>query len=531
MNKKIKKMYYDTRCGFQIIGCLLKKPELLSDIKYQINHGDFVVDFHKGIFTAINNLIQEGIEEITAIEIEAYLSRTSPKFHKIIFDDNDGFDWIEESIANASLSNFDYNYNRLKKMSYLRDQIEEGNSVADILDLQEIDNATIEKQTTEFDKMTLGDLKKHFEARNIRVNAKYTSENMGDYKRAGEGAEKTLSRLKAGETYGPMSFSGYKNRVTYGARRKKFHLMSSDTGGGKSRHSLGEIGSLIAIEIWDHDKQAFVKNPNNPKGDLSGIYIGTELELDMEVDIILWAVVSGIETSKIIEMDLTEEEEERLDYAIEIIKRSKIHLYDRPNYDIAQLEGIVKKHQIDEDVYVLCIDYIMLTSNLVLEAREYSQNMWTREDQLFLFISKSFKERLANALNIYVSSSTQLNRSVNDKASEKNAGMIRGSFSLCDKVDCASIVLEVEKKELEFVDEILKKGWDNKKPTHVEHIFKNRGGKIKACRIFKRMNLGNMKMEDLFCTDWDYKLLDVEQVFAEPYLEEQEEGNGLEGIF
>ena len=45
------------------------------------------------------------------------------------------------------------------------------------------------------------------------------------------------------------------------------------------------------------------------------------------------------------------------------------------------------------------------------------------------------------------------------------------------------------------------------------------------------MNLGNMKMEDLFCTDWDYKLLDVEQVFAEPYLEEQEEGNGLEGIF
>ena len=118
-----------------------------------------------------------------------------------------------------------------------------------------------------------------------------------------------------------------------------------------------------------------------------------------------------------------------------------------------------------------------------------------------------------------------------DKASEKNAGMIRGSFSLCDKVDCASIVLEVEKKELEFVDEILKKGWDSKKPTHVEHIFKNRGGKIKACRIFKRMNLGNMKMEDLFCTDWGYKLLDVEQVFAEPYLEEQEEGNGLEGIF
>lgn len=519
MSKKLKKLYYDSRSGFQIIGCLLKKHDLLRDIKYQLNHSDFCVDFHKGIYTAINNLMEEGIEEITPIEIEAYLSRISPRYYKIVFEDNDGFDWMEESIKHASLANYEYSYSRLKKMSMLRDVIESGFSVDEILDLEEIDNSIIEQQNSAFDKMTLNDLMKKYESKLLLIKSKYESGSHGDYKRAGYNAEKTLDRLKAGENFGLLGLSGYKNRVAYGCRRKKFHLVSSDTGGGKSRASCGEIVWLVALELWDESLGKFVINPNNPTGDLSGIYVGTELELDMEVDVIMWAVVSGIETSKIIEMDLTEEEEDRLQYAIEVIKKSKIHLYDRPDYDIATLEGIVKKHQVNEDVYVLGVDYILLTSNLVLEAREYSQGMWTREDQLFLFISKCFKERLANALNIYVSSSTQLNRSVNDKAAEKNAGMIRGSFSLADKVDCGSIILEIEKQELEFIQEILKKGWGNKIPTQVEHVFKIRGGKTKRCRIFRITNLGNMQTEDLFCTDWDYKLLDIEQVFAEPYEE------------
>ena len=524
MNNKTKQLYYETRTGFQIIGALLKDNALLKSNDYYLSHDDFLLDFHKGIFTCIYNLFVDGVESITPIEIEAYLSRISPRYYKIVFEDNDGIEWMNEATEHASLANFDYNYNRLKKLSLLRDMINSGIDVSDILDLTEIDNGVIEEQNKNFDNMNLNELIKHYEGKIVSIRGKYDNHVEGDYKRAGEGAEKTIQRLKNGEAFGLLGISGFKNRIVYGARRKKFHLCSSGTGGGKSRTALSEIATLVAIELWDYEQEKFVINPNNPKGELSGIYVGTEMALDTEVDVILWAIVSGLETSQIIEMDLTEEEEERLNYAIEIIKKSKIHLYDKPNYDICTLENLVKKHQIDEDIYVLGIDYILLTGNLVMEAKEYSRGMYTREDQLYLYISKSFKERLANALNLYVTSSTQLNRSKNDKNAEKNEGMIRGSFALCDKVDMGSLILDIENYEKEKIVEVMKKqGFNAIQPTHVEHIFKNRGGKLKQVRIFRHINLGNMKTKDLFVTDWDYKLIDIEQVMPEPYVEIIEE--------
>ena len=521
MNKKLQKMYYESRVGYQVIGCILKKPSLLQDMRFDLLPEYFYNDFHRGMFSTIYNLSIEGITEITGIEIEAYLHRTSPKWYKIIFEDTDGFEWLSNAVEQASLGNFEYNYSRLRKLSVLRNLIEDGIDVSDTLDLLEVDPNTIEQQSMDLDKLSWTDITKRYTGKIINIESKYESDSDGDYKKAGDNSDEIKSRLKKGEAYGLMGISGYKNKVTYGCRRKKFHLMGASSGTGKSRGACGEITFLTAVEIWDYNEEKFVRNPNNPHGDLAGIYVGTELDLDMEVDIIMWATVSGLETSKIIEMDLTEEEEERLDYAIDIIKRSKIHLYDRPNYDINTLERIVKKHQLNENVFCLGIDYILLTGNLVIEAREFSKGMYTREDQLFLFVSKSFKERLANKLNIYVSSSTQLNRSKDDKNAEKNEGMIRGSFALCDKVDVGSILMEIENYEIEKVQEILKKGFNTMKPNQVEHIFKVRGGKLKKIRIFKNVNLGNMHSIDLFCTNWDYELIDVEQMFAEPYIEDK----------
>jgi len=527
MSKKLKKLYYEARVGCQIIGGILKKHDILQDDKYALDIEYFHNDFHKGIFFAIYNLTAEGIEEITPIEIEAYLSRTSPRYYKIIFEDTDGFEWIDNVVNQASLANFDYNYSRLRKFSVLRDLIDEGTDISDVLDLTEVDNNIIEKQNETFDSLTWDDITNHCSGKILKIESKYETSSDGDYKRASYNSENTLERLKNGEAYGLMGMSGFKNKIVYGCRRKKFSLTSGSTGAGKSRLACGEITFLTAIELWDYEKQKFVINPNNPEGKLSSIYVGTELDLSMEVDIIMWATVSGIETSKIIEWDLTEEEEARLNYAIDIIKRSKIHLYDRPNYDVGVLERIVKRHQQDEDVYALGIDYILLTGALVMEARDYSKGMYTREDQLFLYVSKSFKERLANALNIYVSSSTQLNRSKDDKKAEKNEGMIRGSFALCDKVDVGTIIMPIENYEIELVKEIIKKGWNKIKPTHVEHIFKNRGGKLKMVRIFRHLNLGNMEMQDLFVTNWDYELIDVDMMIAEPYENDQQEEDNI----
>jgi len=95
---------------------------------------------------------------------------------------------------------------------------------------------------------------------------------------------------------------------------------------------------------------------------------------------------------------------------------------------------------------------------------------------------------------------------------------------LCDKVDMGSLILDIENYEKEKIVEVMKKqGFNAIQPTHVEHIFKNRGGKLKQVRIFRHINLGNMKTKDLFVTDWDYKLIDIEQIMPEPYVEIIEE--------
>ncbi|APR02539.1 TPA: DnaB-like helicase N-terminal domain-containing protein [Clostridium botulinum] len=515
-NKKLIKLYYDSRTGFQVIGCLLKKPILLRDKKYDLSPDDFYNNFHQYVFSAINNLYENGVEEINFVEIEAYLHQSSPKGYKIVFEDNEGMEWLTNCEENSALSNFEYNYNRLKKFSILRDALTEGEDVSDILDLEEIDNKQIEIQSKAFDSLTIKELIQHFDKRILKLKTKYNNNKSEDYLKAGDCSEEILERIKKGETYGLLSFSGFKNRITYGNRRKKFHLCSGGSGVGKSRTALCEIACCVATELWDFNKKQFVKNPNNPDGDLSAIYIGTEMDLKMEVSIILWGIISGIETSKIIEKELDEEEWKRLYYAIDVLKRSKIHLYNEPNYDIAYIDNLITSHTLKgEDVYAIGIDYILLTGNLVLEAREYSKGMYTREDQLFLYVSKMFKEEISNKHNVFVSSSTQLNRNKSLPDSERDESMIRGSFSLCDKIDIGSIILEPTKKELEKVEDIIKQTqkWNLKRPNQVEHIFKNRGGKWKKIRIFRYVNLGNMDSTDLFVTDWDFKLIeDIEQI-------------------
>ena len=530
-NRKLIKLYYDSRTACQVIGCLLKKPSLLRDNKYNLIPDDFYSTFHQHIFSSINNLYENGVENISFVEIEGYLHNNSPLGYKIVFEDNDGMDWLAECSEHSALVNFEYNYNRLKKFSFLRDALEQGAEVSDILDLEEVDNNTIEKQTKEFDKKTIKELLDHLDKKILQLKTKYNSNKGTDYLKAGDCSEEILEKIMNGETYGLLSFSGYKNRVTYGNRRSKFHLCSGGTGVGKSRSALCEIAYCTAVELWDYEKQKFVINPNNPNGELSSIYIGTELNLKMEVSIILWGVIAGVETSKIIEKQLTKEEWERVHYAIDILKRSKIHLYNEPNYDIAYIDNLITSHTLKgEDVYALGIDYILLTGNLVLEAREYSKGMYTREDQLFLYISKMFKEEIANKHNIYVSSSTQLNRNKSNPDAERDESMIRGSFSLCDKIDIGSIILEPTKLELEKISEIIKQTqkWKPIIPNQVEHIFKNRGGTWKKIRIFRYVNLGNMEAADLFVTDWDYKLInDIEQILPDFTEQNENEKNQI----
>ena len=103
-----KSRYVDITSIMQVIGCVYKKPQLLDlTDKYNITEFDFVEEFHKILFGTIYKLHESGMENISLINIEDFLS-TRPK-HFAIFKNCNGEEYvkkIEQTINNVD--GFDY---------------------------------------------------------------------------------------------------------------------------------------------------------------------------------------------------------------------------------------------------------------------------------------------------------------------------------------------------------------------------------------------------------------------------------------
>jgi hypothetical protein len=144
--------------------------------------------------------------------------------------------------------------------------------------------------------------------------------------------------------------------------------------------------------------------------------------------------------------------------------------------------------------------------------------------ELFLYVSKSLKEKLAKKLDVFVMSSTQLNATSTTREHKVGANMFRGSFAVMDKADIASIVLPPSKEEMKIYDEFIvtQKGLfkDTDRPNAIKHLFKNRNGVLVEIKIFQYINLGNMAIQDLLVTDYGNMVLSVEKVKAEIISEE-----------
>ena len=111
--------YIDIIAITNVIGNVFNNPKLFeAEDKYFFNEEDFVDDFHKIVFGAIFNLHQLGVSEITLNAIEDYLASRPKK--KAIFDTNKGNEYLLKCAESASISTFDYYYNRMKKMTLLR---------------------------------------------------------------------------------------------------------------------------------------------------------------------------------------------------------------------------------------------------------------------------------------------------------------------------------------------------------------------------------------------------------------------------
>ena len=115
----MKSKYIDIPSTIQVIGNIFNNPNLLDNEKYTFLEEDFPNEFHKIIFGSIYNLHMMGAKEITINAVEDYLYNRPTSYG--IYQNNKGNEYLQKLSEEIQLSTFDYYYNRLKKMTLLRE--------------------------------------------------------------------------------------------------------------------------------------------------------------------------------------------------------------------------------------------------------------------------------------------------------------------------------------------------------------------------------------------------------------------------
>ena len=512
--KQIEK-YHDKRTSCQVLGCLMKNPDLLKDKKFALNPEDFPNGLHQLIYTCTYNLSLQGLNEIKVADIETYLNTNDPKSYNIIFENEKNLEWLAQIYEDGNNINYEYYYYKLRKLSLLRSYMNEGIEVSGMLDMDEIDHIIIKRQQEKFEALTLNQIQQYFDKKNFNVKEKFSVKDSAKRRKAGDNAEELKEKMKVSPCYGYGLESQYLNTLTRGATKGSFFLETRDSGKGKSRIAIQRLLLICCPKLWDHDKEKFVLNPNGKNN--VGLYIGTEMQLYEELEPMMWAFVSGVEEYKIRENILTKEEDKRIDKAIEYVKQTKLFLEDESDYDLSYLWNTVDRYKNNEGLDALAIDYLELTVALTSEYIQSTKGMTAREDQVLLNLSKNIK-KIAKDYGISIFGFTQ----TTDEARKEDARdqrAVKGARSLPNKADVGIVVFAPTKKELDFIEPLIRKGkgFNNTIiPNMCYNIYKNRFGKItEPVKIWCYQNLGNMRTIDLFCTNKNYEPISIDKTIIQ----------------
>lgn len=495
-------MLADKRSIFAVIGCLLKNPTLLDDTsKYKLTKNDFNEQFHKIIFAAISNLYNEGISDIDYLIIDNYLSSYNLQYD--IFINNNGIEYLQRALEAANFDNFDYVYNRIKKFSLLRDYQAKGIDISDIYNEKITNPNEQEKMQEFFDSLDLEDIAEIIDNKIIEIKSDHLINQLHEGIHASDGILELKEELKLSPEIGLPLRGNIMNMATRGARLKKLYMRSFPTSVGKTRMAIADACNLATNEIWSEDRQKWVKN-----GIVTPtLFITTELEKE-EIQTCLLAFLSNVDESKILDGMYNGDEEARVDYAANVLKKSELYIEYLPNFCYGDVENIIRKYYLQKKVRYHFFDYIHTTVRMLAELTKETRGMRLREDNMLHMFSSNLKE-LCNELGVFIYTATQVNSEWENKKTA-NQNMIRGAKAISDKIDFGYIGLFTTPEDLESLSHILKDGFELKEqPNLVFHIYKNRRSKYQNVKMWSYVDLGTCRIKNLFVTDNNYNLIPV----------------------
>lgn len=501
----MEEIYNKTKASF-LLGSLLNDTDKLYDSNYELDKFDFEPClFQKILFVSIVKLGNKGMRHIDAKDIGTFLEDYPTQLNALNDElNNDWVGYVESIKALDNNEGFDYYYNEVRKFSLLR---EYRNNNYDISEFWNVDESE-EYNNEHLASYTIKDIMDYYDTFQNKIRQKYCiGESDTQRKKAGDCGLEILESFKTTPAMGLSFESKYLTTLLGGFRRGQLYLRSSDSSGGKSRKSIGDLCSACVPEYWDLENERWVKNPN---GKNKGLYIGTEMDLDTEVEPVFWAWISGIESSRIMEGNLTEDEQERVERAISILNDDCIWLVDMPSFNMKLLEDEIKRNVEDHDIAYVVFDYMMISNALVKEfIDQRGKSVGTRADEILAELSKHLKD-IAKKFNVGLLTSTQVNSSIKD-INMRDWSVIRGSKAVADKITGGTVSMPITKQEAKLIEPYVeKKGFNRLRPNMVETVYKSRFSKYpKECKVFSYYDLGTCREIGLFVTDKNFQPINV----------------------
>jgi len=215
----------------QIFGALMKAPNLLSDIdKYQLDMESFNRPLDRFIFSAIYNLYVNGAERITTVDIVNYL--TPNTYASNLIEKENGIVFLQDCETLVEKSNFDYYYNKFKKINLVRELQLAKNDVDKIYsdDPLRDDSQVI---NANFEKMSSQDILNLFKGKLEVLEKRYVINNVVEESSPAASIRQKLKDWKKEPEVGCRLQGDIFNTITRGGRRGKLYLRSAGSGVGK----------------------------------------------------------------------------------------------------------------------------------------------------------------------------------------------------------------------------------------------------------------------------------------------------------
>lgn len=490
----------DKNAIMQVIGCLMKNPVILVDSKYIITKNDFDLPLAKNIFLAIEDLFKGyNAETITVVDIDNYFQQTEGIYEN--FKKQNGIQYLNDCVTLSNLNTFDFYYNRLKKLSALRALKRDGFDITKIYNENEIDAQKERAQQEKLDSMSLQNIFDTFLKDLNDLQYDYICKDDSEEGFISDGASALFEELQENPEIGvPLQGEIY-NTLVRGARLKKYYLISGASGTGKTRQMVGHACTIAFPERYDIKLNKWVVTGTGDRI----LFFATEMEKE-EVQTMILAHISGVNEDKILNNYYENPEEKQRVYdAIKIMEYYKNNfIFVRVgDPSIGQIKTLIRKEVLKYDIGYVFYDYIFSSPGLLAEYKDLN----LREDVILMMTSIALKD-LANELNIFMMSGTQLNEKWKDYKGIRDYNLIRGSKAIADKIDVGGISLPLTEEEHEMIDPIARK-LNKDLPTQVQDMYKIRRGKYNRVRIWSKVDLGTCRTEDLFLTDTSGNVIDL----------------------